>query len=68
MSNVRNRPAQQSEPLFKGHTHATRVVGPRSTELTLQGTIRKSEVEAPTPPPVLVDTPENIIKAYLTSE
>lgn len=65
---VRDRPDQKSAPLFKGFTHETRVVGPREMELLLKGTVKKGDVEAPAPEPILRDTPDNIIKAYLTSE
>lgn len=68
MSIVRQRPDQQSDPLFKGYVRETRVVGPRDAELTLKGTIKKSDVKAPAPTPVLNDSPDNIVKAYLTSE
>ncbi len=57
----------QGEPLFKGYTHETRVVGPRETELILKGTIKKSDVKEPAPIPVLNDSPDNIIKSYLAS-
>ncbi len=68
MSIVRDRPDMDGEPLFKGFRHETRVVGPRETELTLKGTLKKSDVKAPAPTPVLNDSPDNIVKAYLTSE
>lgn len=68
MSIVRDRPDQRQDPLFKGFTHETRVVGPRNTELTLKGTVKKSGVKAQEPTPVLTDDPTNIVKAYLTSK